>query len=130
MVQDIHNHYSLNEFHKFNEIGQDFYYNDEIIEDYYQQTPSSSSFVTLRNGVQMPLLGLGQDFYYNDEIIEDYYQQTPSSSSFVTLRNGVQMPLLGLALENPAMSSEDNFDDFEESPSVSDLLPEKNNVIR
>uniref|UniRef100_A0AC34Q8W5 Protein kinase domain-containing protein n=1 Tax=Panagrolaimus sp. JU765 TaxID=591449 RepID=A0AC34Q8W5_9BILA len=34
------------------------------------------------------------------------------------------------ALENPAMSSEDNFDDFEESPSVSDLLPEKNNVIR
>jgi len=34
------------------------------------------------------------------------------------------------ALEDPSMSWEDFFDEIEESPGVSDLLPEKNNVIR
>jgi len=73
MVQDIHNHYSLSDFHKFNEIGNDdskcFSEDEDFI---FSSSSYSPLFTTLSNGVQMPLLGLGTTHsggYNHDSVV-------------------------------------------------------------
>ncbi|KAE9551263.1 hypothetical protein FO519_005520 [Halicephalobus sp. NKZ332] len=111
MVQDIHSHYSLSDFHRFNEIGKDKSKLFDDDEDFlFSPSSYSALHTTLSNGVQMPLLGLGTTHSggYNHDAVVFALRKCGYRMIDTAKRYGVENKI-GKAISDSGVPREDIF---------------------